>query len=195
MMINPKKHMPSLAPWRPGGKNFIFSFFLKPTLVLTLALTIFGLGGCAPAVMIVPSYIQSVGVSPVQNETSEYGLDTLMTSQLIQAFQVDGRIPISNPAGADLVVNLDIKKFDEIPMLFDPKTNLVLQYRITITYDLDAIDQKQKRTLVEDKDKIHSYFYYTSQYVGAITQTDPQAQAQMAEELCRTLVRRVLEGN
>jgi hypothetical protein len=163
--------------------------------IFLILITLGWLGGCAPAVLIVPSYIQSVGVAPVKNETSEYGLDTLLTGQMIQAFQVDGRIPIANPNGADLVVNLTIKKFDEIPMLFDPKTNFVLQYRITITYDLDAIDQKQKRTLVEDKDKIHSYFYYTSQYVGAITQTDQQAQAQMADELCRNLVRRVLEGN
>ena len=152
-------------------------------------------GGCAPAVMIVPSYIQTVGVAPVKNATSEYGLDTLLTGQLIQAFQVDGRIPVASPNNADLVVNLEIEKFDLIPILYDPKTNLVLQYRITMTYNLAAIDQKQNRTLVEDKDKIHSYFYYTSQYVGAITQTDPQAQAQMADELCRTLVRRVLEGN
>jgi hypothetical protein len=194
-MINPKKQKPSLVSWCLGGENYFFSMGMRLRF-LSILLTVGVLaGGCAPAVLIVPSYIQSVGVATVINQTSEYGIDTLFTNQFIQDFQIDGRLPIENPDRADLVVNVTVKKYDEIPVLFDPKTNFVLQYRITLTYDMSAIDKKENKTLVEDKDKIHSYFYYTPQYVGAITQTDQQAQAQMADDLGRTIVRRVLEGN
>jgi len=153
------------------------------------------LSGCAPAVLIVPSYIKSVGVNLVDNKTSYYGLETLFTQQLIQDFQIDGRLPVENPGDADLVVSITLKKYEEVPVLVDPKTNLVDQFRISVTYDLSAIDKRENRTLVEDKDKIHSYFYYTPQYVGAVSQTDQQAQAQMADDLGRSIVRRVLEGD
>jgi hypothetical protein len=164
---------------------------LTASLLMAAAL----LAGCSPAVLIVPSYIQNVGVALVQNETSQYGLETLFTQQFIQDFQTDGRLPVANADQADLVVNVTIKKYDEVPILYDPKTNQVLQYRITLAYDMTALDNKLNKTLVEDKDVVHSYFYYTSQYVGAIPLTDAQAQAELADNLGRTIVRRVLEGN
>ena len=162
---------------------------------LTILSAVVFLSSCAPAVLIVPSYVKSVGVNLFNNKTSYYGLETLFTNQLIQDFQIDGRLPIENPNNADLVVNVTIEKYVETPVLVDPSRNFVDQYRIDVTYDLSAIDKQENRTLVEDKNKIHSYFYYTPQYVGAVNQTDQQAQAQLADDLGRSIVRRVLEGN
>ncbi|HVM32781.1 MAG TPA: LPS assembly lipoprotein LptE [bacterium] len=159
-----------------------------------LALAALG-AGCTPSVMIVPSYIQNVGVALVQNQTSQYGLDTLFTQQLIQGFQTDGRLPIANPDRADLVVQVTIKKYDAIPILFDPKTNNVLQYRLSLTYDMVAQDKRLNKILVEDKDKVRSYFYYTTLYTGAISYTDTQALSNLADDLSHAIIRRVLEGN
>jgi hypothetical protein len=152
------------------------------------------LAGCHPAALIIPSYLQTVGVQLVDNRTSYYGLDTIFTESLIRQFQEDGRIPLAPPDQADLVVKLIIKQFNIDPLFYAPTTNYVLQYRISITYDLAAVDQREKKTFLEDTNKIHSYYYYTPQYYGAIVQTQDQAVTSLADDTALVVVRRVLEG-
>jgi hypothetical protein len=152
------------------------------------------LAGCHPAALIIPSYIQSVGVQLVDNRTSYYGLETVFTQAIIRQFQVDGRIPVAPPDQSDLLVKVLIKQFNIDPLFYDPTTSYVLQYRISVVYDLAAVDQREKKTFLEDTGKIHSYYYYTPQYVGAISQTQDQAITALADDTALTLVRRVLEG-
>ena len=162
-----------------------------------LALSLFSalfLAGCHPAALVLPSYIQNVGVEVFQNRTSEFGLETLLTQRTLQQFQMDGRMQIEDPSRADLVVRAVITRYVEEPLMYDPKTNFVLQYRISLVYDLAAVDQKEKRTIVEDKDKIHSVFYYSPEYNGAIVETKQEAIARLGEDMARSIVRRVLEG-
>ncbi len=150
--------------------------------------------GCRPAVLIVPSYIKTVGVDPVDNRTSEYGLDTDLTASLIRNFQYDGRLGIENPDKADLRVKVTIRQYIEQPIYFDPKTNVVLQYQISVIYDLAALDTQENKTFMEDAQKNHSIIYYTPNYAGAVPETKPQAVARLEDELARLIVRRVLEG-
>jgi hypothetical protein len=151
--------------------------------------------GCHPAVMVIPSYIRTVGVEVFKNQTSYFGLETAITQDMIQQFQIDGRLAIDNPEKADLVVRGVIRKYIIEPILFDPKTNVVLQYRLSVIYDLAAVDQQEKKTLFEENQRIHSIFYYTPDYSGAIQQTQDQALAQLAKDMAYSSVRRVLEGN
>lgn len=159
-----------------------------------MAIWVIGLAGCRPAVLVVPSYIQNVGVALFDNRTSTFGLETVLTQATIKQFQVDGRLPIEDPGKADLLVKAVVRKYVEEPLLFDTKTNYVLQYRLSIVYDLASVDQREKKTFLEDNEKIHSVYYYTPQYTGAITETKDQAVARLADETSRSIVRRVLEG-
>jgi hypothetical protein len=168
-----------------------FCFFLLAPFVLLSPAVI----GCHPAAMVIPSYIRTVGVEVFKNQTSYSGLETTITQNLIQQFQIDGRLAIENPEKADLVVRGVVRKYIIEPILFDPKTNIVLQYRLSVVYDLAALDQQEKKTLFEDSQRIHSIFYYTPEYVGAIQQTQEQALTQLAREMACSSVRRVLEGN
>lgn len=167
---------------------------MKGKILAGLLLTVTFLAGCHPAVMIVPSYVQTVGVELFQNRTSFFGLENLFTQATIRQFQTDGRLPLEDPSRADLVVKVVIRQLDKIPAYFDPKTNAVLQYRLSVTYDIASVDQKEKKTFFEDNGKVHSYYYYTPDYVGAVNQTEDQAMAQLADDMARTIVRRVLEG-
>jgi Lipopolysaccharide-assembly len=168
--------------------------FLSRALKWAALPAVMGLAGCHPAVLIVPSYLHSVGVALVDNQTSYFGMETLFTQALIRSFQEDGRLPVEDPDRADLLVKVVIRKYDKVPMLYDPKTNVVLQYRLSVTYDLAAVDQREKKTFAEDAGKVHSYYYYTPQYTGAITQTEDQAVSELADDMSRSIVRRVLEG-
>lgn len=157
-------------------------------------LFLLGMAGCHPAALVIPSYIHTVGVEVFKNQTSYFGLETTITQDMIQQFQIDGRLGIESPEKADLVVKGIIRQFIIEPILFDPKTNVVLQYRLSVTFDLTAVDQQEKKTILEDNQRIHSVFYYTQQYAGAIQQTQDQAFAQLANDMAYSSVRRVLEG-
>ena len=169
---------------------------MKKTLIrfLTLVLLTGGLVGCHPAVVVVPSYIQSIGVETAKNNTSYFGLETGLTQNTIQQLQIDGRIPLADADQADLDVQLIIQQFLITPIFFDPKTNNVLQYQLTLTYDLTVLDKKENRTFISDKGRQHSVYYYTPQYTGAINQTQDQATAQMMLETGQLIVQRILEG-
>jgi hypothetical protein len=82
----------------------------------------------------------------------------------------------------------------EQPIFFDNKTNEVLQYQLSIVYDLAAIDRRENKMFIEDKNHNHSVYYYTAQYTGAISQTKDQAISQLAAEIGQSIVRRVLQG-
>jgi len=126
--------------------------------------------------------------------TSYYGLETSLTQDTIQQLQVDGRIPLADAEKADLVIQLKIQQFLITPIFFDPKTNNVLQYQLTLTYDLTVLDKRENKTFIEDKGRQHSIYYYTPQYTGAINQNQDQATAQMMQETGQLIVQRVLEG-
>ena len=169
---------------------------MKSVTVRFLALGLLSvcLASCHPAVVVVPSYITSVGVDTTKNMTSYYGLETSLTQNVIQQLQIDGRIPVADAERADLVLQMTITQFLITPIFFDPKTNNVLQYQLTLTYDLTVLDKRESKTFIEDKGRQHSVYYYTPQYTGAINQTQDQATAQMMQETGQLVVQRVLEG-
>ncbi|HEY5038282.1 MAG TPA: LPS assembly lipoprotein LptE, partial [bacterium] len=79
-------------------------------------------------------------------------------------------------------------------IFFDPKTNVVLQYQLSVVYDIAAVDQREKKTFSEDVGRTSSVYYYTPQYVGAASETKDQAISRMAGDIAQSIVRRVLEG-
>jgi hypothetical protein len=145
--------------------------------------------------MVIPSYLQNVGVEVVDNRTSYFGLETVLTREILRAFQLDGRLPLEDPERADLRVRVILRNYVEEPQLFDPKTNQVLQYRLSVVYDLTSLDAREGKTLLEDLEKVRSLFHYTPEYKDAIPETREQAFARLAEEIGRSVVRRVLEGH
>ncbi len=167
---------------------------IAATRFLAITLLVLSLTGCHPAVVVVPSYITSIGVDTVQNRTSYYGLETSLTQNTVEQLQVDGRIPVASADRADLVIQLTITQFLITPIFFDTKTNNVLQYQLTVTYDMTVLDKKENKTFIEDKGRQHSVYYYTPQYTGAINQTQDQAVSQMMVETGQSIVQRVLEG-
>ncbi len=158
-------------------------------------LLLIGITGCHPAALVIPSYIQNVGVDLFENRTSYYGLDTIFTEATIRQFQIDGRLPIETADKADMAVKVIIRQYIREPQLYANNTNYVLEYRLSVVYDLAAIDQREKKTFLEDTGKVHSIYFYTPQYTGAIPETEDQAITQLASDMAYTIVRRVLEGN
>jgi hypothetical protein len=155
---------------------------------------VLGIIGCSPQILALPSHIHTVGVAVFQNQTSRYGLETELTSDIIQQFQVDGRLSVVSPSKADLLVKGRILYYSRDPILYNTTNNLVLQYRLVFTYDVEAIDQTDGRSLFEEKNQMGTIFYYTNNEPGAITQTQDQAENQLMQETAQIIVHKILLG-
>lgn len=170
---------------------------MKRASIFLLTLPAFALFcfGCTPAAMVIPSYIQNVGVDLFENRTSIFGLETTLTQATIRAFQVDGRVPLEDPTRSDLKVQVVIRRFIEEPLIYGLRNNQVFQYRLSIVYDLASVDNREKKTLSEDREKTVSIYYYTPEYSKGIPETREQALLRLADDFGRFVVRRVLEGH
>jgi hypothetical protein len=151
--------------------------------------------GCRPAAVILPPHIKSVAVDTVENLTSTYGLEARLTQSTVLQFQQDGRLAVTGPGQSDLSVKIVVKKYLKECILTDTATNRPTQYRLSITYDLTGKDQVDKKTLLEAAGLTQSVLYYTPDFTGAIAETEDQALSRLAEDLSRTVARRVIQGN
>lgn len=167
---------------------------LKKNLLPLVAGIILGLSGCQPAAIVLPSYIQNIGVDVVKNQTSYFGLDTMFRQSIIRQFQLDARLPLEDAEKSDLTVKVIIRQYTLTPISYDPKTNFPLQYQMTVVYDLAAIDNRERKTILEDLGKTHSYDFYSPQSSGASPLDEDQARQVLLDDAASLLVRRVLEG-
>lgn len=159
-----------------------------------LLLVLLGLGGCRPAVIILPPHIHSVALTAVDNRTSQYGLEALCTQSVMRQFQTDGRLVLVSEEKADLLVKVSIRQYQRDVLIADPKTNRPQQYRLSIQYDLTAVDEIDRKPLFEDKGRVRSVLFYTADYPGAAAETEDQALQRLMDDLAYSLVRRVIEG-
>lgn len=151
--------------------------------------------GCHPAVSILPPHIHTVGVPTADNHTSQYGVETEITSQVIHQFETDGRLVLASDKSADLLVKISVRQYQKDVLLTNTANNRPEQYRLSVVYDLSAVDQVDQRPLFEDKGKTRSVFFNTSDYPGSIVETEDQAFQRLTDDLARSVVRRVIEGS
>lgn len=151
-------------------------------------------GGCGGRAVVLPPHLKSVGIEPVENRTTEFGLEGELRRALVREFQADGRLALVPVDRADLSVAVRVKRYREEPLLLDSTTHRVLRYRISLDYDLEARDHLEDRVVVEERDGTRSVIYETSDFAGAVTETEEQARRRLAEEFSRGIVRAVMDG-
>jgi hypothetical protein len=163
--------------------------------VLTSALMLTGILGCHPATIILPPHIHTIGLSVIENHTSQYGLESVCTQQILQELQADGRLLVVSDKSADLVLKMSIRQYQRDIILTNTTNNRPEQYRLSVVYNLTAIDQIDQKPLFEDNGRVRSVLFCTADYPGAIVETEDQALLRMAQDLAHSLVRRVIQGN
>jgi len=153
------------------------------------------LTGCRPAVVILPPHLKTVAVATFGNRTTNYGLESLLTNQTIRQFQQDGRLSVVSEDSADLLIKAEIRQYNDDVILVDPTTNRPKQYRLTVVYNLTAVDQVDQRALFDETNLAQTVLYYTADFPGAVSMTEDQAREQLAQDLGLSIVRRTIEGN
>jgi outer membrane lipopolysaccharide assembly protein LptE/RlpB len=135
---------------------------------LGLLLIAVGLTGCGYSFRgNLPDHIKTVAVPIFQNKTSEPGVESLLTSAVIDAFASNGRLRVVKPEEADAILTGEVVGYGVLSIAYDNLAN-VRQYRLVVTMNLRLRDVKKNETLFDQQGlKEQSDF----QVLGAVSQT------------------------
>ena len=107
----------------------------KVTPLAKLLLALFLTTGCYYAT---PSSflggINSIGIPPPSNQTSEQSVADSLTEMSLRAFSQEGRLRIADEEGADAILYLDILSVED---RFHPSAQSVDQYRFSVVVSVE----------------------------------------------------------
>ena len=125
------------------------------------------------------------------NKTSQLGIETKLTDEIIRRFMLDGTLKVTAKENADVVLEGRIISFSLSPRQFDSTDRrLVAQYGVSIGVELTLTDSKTGEIIwVDDVSKGATYFV-----TGSLARSEEDAVDEASAELARDIVIRVVEG-
>ncbi len=170
---------------------------MKKLYLLLFSLALFSVS-CAspydPAPQLLPSYIKSVYVRPVVNNTNQYGLEDKFTKAIIDEFMRDGRLSVvTSEEESDGTVVCEIKRYVLQPLTYD--ANMVTeQYKLWILINVYFIDRHENITLWAEPNMEGIQIYADAVKVGFGGMTEEQAREYIWDKLSRDIVKRTVKG-
>ncbi len=156
------------------------------TLVLSLMVFVWGCGYKSRSETL--SHLDSVTVSPIANETAEYGLEDDLAEALKKEFSDQGNWG----EGTDSVFNGSIKFYDILPVSLD-QNNQPEQYRLVVRMSFIFEDLKQNKVLRNERDYEKLYDFYVVPDRGEPPETLQEAKESLAEEVAEDIVSSIVK--
>lgn len=94
--------------------------------------------------------IKTVYIPNVKNETSEPGIQTRATNEIITAFQVDGTYMVVDERDADAVLEIILTSYNRSALRFD-QNDVTREYRLTIGSELFLRDVETQKVFWQAK--------------------------------------------
>ncbi len=153
-------------------------------------------GGCgyryAGQATALPEAIRSIAIPVFKNDSTEPGIEAVVTRAVIEKFERDGRLRVTSRENADAALNGTIEIYTLRPIAFDTNNNATA-YRVKIRLRIRMEDKTggsaNRQTTME------SQWDYTSN--ASITQTERAREAAIvkaAQYLGDSLVGYLFEG-
>lgn len=130
-------------------------------------------------------HIDSVTVSPIHNETVEYGLEDDLAKAIKQEFS-----PWSE--GTDSLFNADIRTYKVLPIGWD-QNNRPEQYRLVIDMSFSFEDLKRNKVLRNEKNYEKTHDFYVVPNRGETPETLKEAKEKLIKEVAVDVVSSIVE--
>ncbi|MEK6700321.1 MAG: LptE family protein [Nitrospirota bacterium] len=183
-----------------GGRMASLVLVLLALLMLlpSCGYRVSGLGG------LVPEGAKSIAVPTFVNGTREPSVDIMVTQAVVDEFLADGRLKVTDPERADIVLKGKVVKYDVTALSYTKVASFVQQYRVTLVVDASLEDPRSRKILWQEKG-IEAIFIsdYPISYTDATVPTVDIMQTKISKEaaikkasqdIAWTLRSRVLEG-
>lgn len=156
------------------------------TLVLLLMIFVWGCGYKSRSETL--SHLDSFTVSPIANETAEYGLEDDLAEALKKEFSAQG----GWVEGTDSVFNGSIKFYDILPISLG-QDNRPEEYRLVLRMSFVFEDLKRNKVLRNEKDYEKLYDFYVVADRGKPPETLQEAKESLAEEVAEDIVSSIVK--
>jgi hypothetical protein len=97
-----------------------------------------------------PHHIKSVNIPIFENQTLEYGIETIITNDLMQEFSGRGRIKVIDDTKADSELIGIIKRYKSTPLTYDEYGN-PRQFRVEIALSIKYTDKIDNKVIFKDE--------------------------------------------
>jgi outer membrane lipopolysaccharide assembly protein LptE/RlpB len=168
-----------------------FRFFFAAVLALAA-----GLVGCAyhlarPGENLPPN-IKTIAIPVLRNDTSEAGLEALLSDQLRRRFAESGWLKLVDVEDADVVLVGVIKKFKTTPISFSTG-DFAVEYRASISVSIRLVDRRGN-TIWQDPDIVKMREYRADPNIFSSEQNKSGAIRWLAQEVSRDVHDRIFDG-
>jgi len=145
-----------------------------------------------------PPDIKSLSVDKIINNTSTYGIVSVLKDELNNAFIADGRLILVDASTADALLNVNLTNYSLEPISYDIN-GTVKEYKMRITADITFYNNREKKILFEQKGIEESQIYIppNSPLVleqNLIPQTEDEVKRAVLSIIAEDIVKRVIDG-
>lgn len=149
------------------------------------------IGGCGTRnSRSIPTNVNDVHVPPIENKTSETGLENLMTDQVTQQLLANGQVDLVSRKEANLIVNGVLTNYKRIPLAYNDQ-DIVQQYKVRLEMKLTMIDPESGRILRQFEGIFRETRYSD---INPPIETELDAKERVVRKLARDVVTTVVEG-
>lgn len=136
--------------------------------------------------------IRSIGIPVFTNKTSEPGLETTVTNAVRNRFLLDGRLQVTNPSEADIVLDGVLHEYLLEPIGFS-RQDQVRRYRVFIRTIVQVRDVRRNTFILNQEIDSESEFDI-SESISASETSRQDTNSAVAARFSEELVSLVLEG-
>ncbi len=140
-----------------------------------------------------PAHMENIQVTIFQNETFEYGLESIITQEMMASFnRRSGIRVVQKAAEADAVLEGIIKTYEYVPTLNAQRQ--VTQYYINITAEIRLRDMVENEIYWENKSFRFHEVYRITDGISSIQANRQEAWQDAAEDFAESIASILLEG-
>ena len=173
-------------------------FFKKENLALVIPFvlsTFLFLTGCpykySPSPILLPQHIEKLGLRPIKNNTTFFGLEDKFTLRLQDEFTRGGRYPLVGEELADGILIAEIDRYFNEPLSYDE--NLIVQERkLWMIVNIYFWDKVQNKIIWAEPNLQGIQRYFVETKPGGIT--EEQAREIVYDKLARDIYKRTIDG-
>jgi lipopolysaccharide assembly LptE-like protein len=160
---------------------------------LVAALMTWGAGGCGYTLQgNLPDHLKTVSVPVFKNRTTEAGVESTITSAVVNAFTTNGRLRVVALDKADSVLEGEIIGYSVQSLTYDSKLNL-RSYRLTVSMDVSFRDLKRSELLWQQNGLVEEVAFDVAGQVSDTISREEGAVKQAALEVGRKVVNRAVD--
>lgn len=140
-----------------------------------------------------PPHIRTVAVLVLENRTQEPGVESLITSALVEAIVSSGRLRLVRAEEADAVLSGSVVGYTIESLAFDGRAN-VTQYRLRIALNLTLRDVRKEENLWKEDGVQERADFTVPGQVSATLLREQDAVRRASVDIARAVVNRAIEG-